>query len=78
MKSTSEIVVKSYVDMLESLPDDFKLEIISQLSSSMKSKATHKNGVKSSFGKWVGNETPAKLVSDIRKNRKFKRKTQPL
>lgn len=37
-----------------------------------------KNGTNHSFGKWVGKETPEEIISQLKKSRKFNRKTNSL
>jgi hypothetical protein len=76
---TAEIntnLIDSYYTLLKSLSPNNKLELISRLSKSMKTtKKTKDNSWKSLFGALVIDQSADDFVDELKKDRKFSRKS---
>ena len=69
-------LIDSYFSMLKNLSPDNKLELIARLSKSMKTtNKTKDNSWKSLFGALVLDQSAEDFVEDLKKDRKFSRKS---
>jgi len=69
-------LIDSYFSLLKSLSPNNKLELIARLSKSMKTtKKTKDNSWKSLFGAFVLDESADEFVEELKKDRKFSRKS---
>ena len=69
-------IIEVYTGLFKGLSDSTKIELIENLSKSLKS--THKRKEKSfynSFGAFASSQTAAGIAGEIRKSRKFRKKT---
>jgi hypothetical protein len=72
-------LIDSYYTLLKSLSTNNKLELISRLSKSMKTtKNTKDNSWKSLFGALTLGQSADEFVEDLKKDRKFSRKSVDL
>lgn len=71
-------LIDTYLNLINRLGYDSKLELISRLSASMKTnkKATSKNSISHLFGAFETDETAEELIENIRKSRVFNRKIE--
>ncbi len=70
-----------YYELLSNLNADSKLELISRLSDSLKTKAKKRAKeipLKSLFGAWKSKKTAEEIISELRTDRNFTRKTESL
>ena len=69
-------LIDSYFSLLKSLSPNSKLELIARLSKSMKTtKKTTDNSWKSLFGALVVDQSADEFVEELKKDRKFIRKS---
>ena len=69
-------LIDSYFSLLKSLSPNSKLELIARLSKSMKTtKKTTDNSWKSLFGALVLDQSADEFVEELKKDRKFIRKS---
>lgn len=69
-------LVETYYTLLKSLSPDNKLELIARLSKSMKTtKKTKDDSWKSLFGSWDIDQSADDFVEELKKDRKFSRKS---
>lgn len=69
-------LIDSYFSLLKSLSPNNKLELIARLSKSMKTtKKTKDNSWKSLFGALVLDQSADEFVEELKKDRKFIRKS---
>lgn len=69
-------LIDSYFSLLKSLSPNSKLELIARLSKSMKTtKKTKDNSWKSLFGAMVLDQSADEFVEELKKDRKFIRKS---
>lgn len=69
-------LIDSYFSLLRNLSPNNKLELIARLSKSMKTtKKTKDNSWKSLFGALVLDQSADEFVADLKKDRKFSRKS---
>jgi hypothetical protein len=72
-------ILNAYMAFLETLSPGAKLDIISQLTQSLKSEVKSKENLfESSFGAWTGNESSEEIVKGIRDSRVFNRQIEGL
>jgi hypothetical protein len=72
-------LVDSYIELLNTLSPDSKLEIISKLSDSLKgSKRFTKKSIGDLYGSFVSKKTADEILGEIKSNRIFNRKTEGL
>lgn len=72
-------LIDSYYTLLKGLSPNNKLELISRLSKSMKTtKKTKDNSWKSLFGALTLDQSADEFVEDLKKDRKFSRKSVDL
>jgi len=70
-------LVDSYLDLLENLSTNSKLDLISRLSDSLKSgKKNEGNSLKSLSGDFIEEKSAEEIIDDLKKARKFNRKTE--
>jgi len=68
---------ESYLQMLDNLSTDCKLELISKLTLSVKSDISEKKKTfNKSFGTWKSKKTAEEIISEIRISRTFIRQTE--
>lgn len=69
-------LVDSYYTLLKNLSPNNKLELIARLSKSMKTtKKVKDNSWKSLFGAWELDQTADEFVEELKRDRKFTRKS---
>jgi hypothetical protein len=81
MKSTdiNLNLVDSYFTLLKNLSPNNKLELISRLSNSMKTKKSKKDSTwESLFGSWELDGTTDEFLEELKKDRNFSRKSVDL
>lgn len=72
-------IINSYVDFLQTLNPDARLDIISRLAQSLKSEIKPKENLfAKSSGAWSGSESADELVKGIVDSRKFNRQMEGL
>jgi cell shape-determining protein MreC len=67
-----------YFGVLQNLNADSKLDLISQLSQSLKSDKTDNSSLESLFGAYKSEETADEIISEIRSSRISNRNIEPL
>jgi len=80
MKTENKInIVEPYLELLKSLNEDSKLEIISKLSSSIKKVRKKKfTSLKSLKGAFIPEKSADEIIKDIKDSRHFKRRAVKL
>jgi hypothetical protein len=71
-------LIQTYLDMLQNLHQDSKLELIVKLSETMKSDNIQKESEKSLFGAFQSDESAEELIENLKKARVFNRKIEDL
>lgn len=72
-------LLDSYLGLIKNLSHDSKLELISKLSSSLKSKSVKKEKtLKQLFGGFKSDKKAEEIISEIRESRTFNRKLNSL
>lgn len=75
MNFTDKHIIESYTSLLEGLNDNTKLELIDNLSKSIKQKKSVKeNAFYKSFGAFVSDKSAEEIIKEIRSSRKFRKK----
>lgn len=75
MNYTDRQIVKSYSGLFEGLSSLSKMELIEQLSKSLKiEKKSKDDDFYGSFGAFASDKSPEEIIKDIKENRKFKKK----
>ena len=75
MAYTDKHIVEIYSGILERLSDNSKMELIENLSKSLKKKGKPSEPLfYKSFGAFVSDKSAEEIVSDIKSNRRFRRK----
>ncbi|HAL81238.1 MAG TPA: hypothetical protein DCO83_02560 [Mucilaginibacter sp.] len=70
-------LVDSYLDLLENLSPNSKLDLISRLSDSLKSGKKNKvSSLKSLSGDFIEEKSAEEIIDDLKKARNFTRKTE--
>jgi hypothetical protein len=70
-------LVDSYLDLLENLSSDSKLDIISRLSESLKSDGTNEAvSLRVLDGDFIPEKTADEIINDLKKARNFTRNTE--
>ena len=65
-----KIIVDGYLELLEKLSPDNKLDLISRLSASLRTDLEEKDSLfKKSFGAFVSEETAEEIIKEIRASR---------
>ena len=67
-----------YFGVLKNLNADSKLDLISQLSQSLKSDKTDTTSLESLFGAYKSEETADEIIAELRSSRIFNRNIEPL
>lgn len=75
MNFTDKHIIESYTNLLEGLNDNTKLELIDNLSKSIKQKKSVKeNAFYKSFGAFVSDKSAEEIIKEIKSSRKFRKK----
>jgi len=75
---TNTTIIDGYVELLENLSPDNKLDLISKLSASVKTDLVDKkSNFKKSFGAFVSEKTAEEIIEEIRNSRLFTREIEP-
>jgi hypothetical protein len=68
-------IVETYSELLEGLSEDGKLELIENLSRSLKTKRSTKDKrFYDSFGAFASTQSPEAIAAEIKSSRKFRKK----
>jgi hypothetical protein len=79
MLNTNTKIANNYYNYIKNLDPNTQLELVEKISKSLKKRIFKSNeSIKHLFGAWEGNETAEDLIFDIKKSRKFNRKTEKL
>ena len=81
MKTTAKNITTAdyFFGLLSNLNSDSKLELISRLSNSLKTKPLKKEvSLRELFGSFKSKQTADEIIEDLRKSRNFKRKIEEL
>ncbi len=71
-------LIESYLGLLKSLSPENKLELISQLSDSLKeTKRSTDKSLSGLFGAFVSKKSAEEIIADLKMSRTFDRKTEP-
>lgn len=77
LTETNTIIVDGYVDLLENLSPDSKLELISKLTDSIKDDLkAKKNRFKKSYGAFESEKSAEEIIEEIRESRNFNRQIE--
>ena len=72
-------IVQSYLPLLDNLSPSSKLDLISQLTASVKSDITNKkSSFKRAFGAFRSDKSADEIIDEIRSSRTFNRQIEPL
>ena len=75
MNFTDKHIIESYKNLLEGLNENTKLELIENLSKSLKQKKSIKeNAFYKSFGAFVSDKAAEIIIKEIKSSRKFRNK----
>jgi len=75
MDYTEKHIVESYTDLLEGLSPLSKIELIENLSKSLKAENKFKDGAfYQSFGAFASDKPAEDIIKDIKASRRFKKK----
>ena len=75
MTYTDKHLVKTYSKLFKGLNDDSKIELIENLSKSLKSKKERKEAsFYESFGAFESEKTAKEIIAEIKSSRKFREK----
>jgi hypothetical protein len=70
-------LIDSYLELLKSLSPDSKLELISRLSESLKnSKKPSDKSLSDLYGAFISKKSADEIITDLKNNRNFNRKTE--
>ena len=73
-----ESYAEYYFGVLKNLNADSKLDLISQLSQSLKSDKTETTSLESLFGAYKSDETADEIIAELRSSRVSNRNIEPL
>ena len=75
---TNTTIINGYVGLLENLSPDNKLDLIAQLTASVKTDLGNKKSTfKKSFGAFESEKTAEEIIEEIRNSRLFTREIEP-
>jgi hypothetical protein len=75
---TNTTIINGYVELLDNLSPDNKLDLISKLTASVKMDlGNRKSSFKKSFGAFVSEKTAEEIIEEIRNSRLFTREIEP-
>jgi len=75
MTYTDKHIVETYSGLFEGLSSISKIELIESLSKSLKAdKKSRESNFYKSFGAFASNKSAEEIISDIKLNRKFRKK----
>lgn len=70
-------IVDGYIDLLDNLSTNNKLELISRLTASVKTDLTSKkSSFKKAFGAFDSKKSAEEIIAEIRRSRVFKREIE--
>jgi hypothetical protein len=70
-------LIEGYIRLLDNLSPDSKLDLISRLSSSVKTDITNrKKSFKKAFGAWESQRSADEIIDEIRSSRNFNRQIE--
>ncbi|MFC5269920.1 hypothetical protein [Adhaeribacter terreus] len=79
MKATNINILDSYLGLLNNLSPDSKLELISRLSQSLKTKPkTKEKSIQELFGAFTSEKSAETIIEEIRQSRTFNRQIEEL
>lgn len=79
MKATNINILDSYIELLNNLSPDSKLELISRLSQSLRSqKEVKEKSIQELFGAFVSEKSAETIIEEIRQSRTFTRQIEEL
>jgi len=81
MKATdiNNVIIEGYLKLLENLSPSNKLDLISKLSTSIKTDiADRKNSFKKAFGAFQSNKSADEIIDEIRNSRNFNRQIEEI
>ena len=81
MKTTAinKIIIDGYIGLLDNLSPSNKLDLIAQLTASVKTDLADKKPLfKKSFGALESSKSAEEIIAEIRDNRTFNRQIEPL
>jgi hypothetical protein len=79
MKATdiNTTIIDGYLQLLDNLSPDIKLDLISRLTQSVKSDMkSKKSDFKKAFGGFVSKKSADEIITEIRNSRNFTRQTE--
>ena len=72
-------LIDTYLGLLDSLSPERKLELISRLSDSLKgSKKPSNKSIEELYGAFVSKQSADEIIADLKRSRRFDRKTEEL
>ncbi len=75
---TNTTIIDGYVEMLDSLSPNDKLDLISKLTASVKTDLKNKkSSFKKAFGAFESKATAEEIIDEIRSSRIFNRQIEP-
>ena len=79
MKAANINIIDSYIELLNNLSPDSKLELISRLSQSLKSqKKPKEKSIQELFGAFMSDKSAETIIEEIRQSRTFTRQIEEL
>ncbi len=78
METDDRKILNNYLGLLERLSPEMKVNIIEELSESIKSGKASKTTMKSAFGAWESEESAEELIDKILESRHIDRKIEDL
>lgn len=77
MSATEVNIIDGYIELLENLSPNTKLELISKLTNSIKSDLKKKkNSFKKAYGAFESDKTAEEIIEDLRNSRNFNRQIE--
>jgi hypothetical protein len=72
-------VVKNYLELVRALSTDMKLELISRLSDSLKSRRQGRHrSLGELYGAFISEKSAREIELEVRQSRHFNRKSEPI
>lgn len=78
METDERKILNNYLGLLERLSPEMKVNIIEELTESIKSGKSLRSNMKSSFGAWDSEDSAKELIDKIRDSRYIDRKIEDL
>jgi len=77
MSAVEVNIINGYIELLENLSPNTKLELISKLTNSIKSDLKKKkNSFKKAYGAFESDKTAEEIIEDLRNSRNFNRQIE--